>query len=182
MRPRVNRSRRAAAWLSWLLVLFCACALTSCAAPPVRIGARAKWQPIRFKAFFRDRFGTIQNIELRGNTLTSLIQGSSVTDGMYCPLGKEQRAKPTPADWNAFKAALDRADVWAWKGRYTNADFRHGSAWSIEIVYPKQRIVAAGYGAYPSDKAPSQSADTESQRYQSVVSAIERIIGRRLFN
>ena len=138
---------------------------------------------MRFKAFFSDRFGTIQNIELRGNKLISIVQGSSFGSGMYGPIKRERRVHPSSADWGALKAAFDRADIWAWQGTYRNADFQGGgSAWSLEIVYPGQRIVTVGYGTYPSDKTPLQSVDTESQRFQVVERAIERLIGRPLFN
>lgn len=155
--------------------------LGACTTAPLPL-SRAPSQPVRFKAFFSNRFGNVQSVELRGGRVISVIQGASFRDAIYGPIQKEHRVHPSEKEWRELRAALNRADLWNWQSAYKNAEFSGGAAWSLEVVYPKQRVVTAGYSAYPADRTPLESADVESRRYKIVERAVERLIGRPLFN
>ncbi len=61
----------------------------------------------------------------------------------------EEFARPVP-DWAAFRAAVDRLDVWSWAASYEPEDLIvDGTHWSLELRWDERAVVTGGTNAYP---------------------------------
>jgi len=90
-------------------------------------------------------------LQLDGDTLVYTIRfGADI---------QSRRITPSTAQWSAFRRALDRQNVWRWRGSY-KADVADATTWSLKIEYADRSLAAAGYGA-----GPDRSEDAALPKY-----------------
>lgn len=75
---------------------------------------------------------------------------------------------PSPEDWQAFRVALDEADVWAWADTYQDPGVADGDYWGVAIRWDGRSVRSSGANAFP----PGFLAFTR---------AVSRLVGGRTF-
>ena len=102
--------------------------------------AQGEVVPKVFVAEIHPGFQPAHALQLDGDTLVYSIRfGADV---------QTRRITPSTAQWTAFRRALDRQNVWRWRGSY-KAGVPDSTAWSLKIEYADRSLAAAGYGAGP---------------------------------
>ena len=90
----------------------------------------------------------------RGTSPTIVPPTTPVTPPHVCnprtgdggPNVDAQKITPTPAQWSAFRRALDAQKVWRWHGNYTKANATDTMTWSLKVEYADRSVVTAGAG------------------------------------
>lgn len=94
---------------------------------------------------------------------TVLYQHSS--DGIR-PLAnnpKENGIEVSEEQWQKFRKALDRADIWTWN-KYYDSSICDGTQWEVTIEYKDASVHSGGSNNYP----PEQ----EFEQYRAAVNAL----------
>jgi len=91
---------------------------------------------------------------------------------------QSKQITPTQERWSAFRAELDRLNVWAWQPEYFEP-VCDGTSWSVEIVYANKGIVSAGSNCFPGeDGKPISIVDRRKgdtfEQFCRAVSALSR--------
>ena len=85
----------------------------------------------------------------------------------------EEFARPAP-DWAAFRAALDRLDVWSWAASYEPEDLIvDGTQWSLELRWRERAVVTGGSNAYPGVGATVSGSNT----FRAFLRAVRKLTG-----
>ncbi|HEY3074007.1 MAG TPA: pilus assembly protein PilP [Burkholderiales bacterium] len=116
-------------------------------------GAAAQGEvlPKVFVAEIQPGFQPAHALQLDGDTLVYTIRfGADI---------QTRRITPSTAQWTAFRQALDRQNVWRWRGSY-KADVSDSTSWSLKIEYADRSLAAAGFGA-----GPDRSQDAALPKY-----------------
>lgn len=86
---------------------------------------------------------------------------------------QEAFARTTP-DWAAFRAAVDRFDVWSWAASYEPDDLIvDGTQWSLELRWGERAVVAGGSNAYPGAGATVSGSTT----FRAFLRAVRKLTG-----
>ncbi|NCA83157.1 MAG: hypothetical protein EOM72_10510 [Opitutae bacterium] len=91
---------------------------------------------------------------------------------------------PSAARWQAFRHALEKADVWRWKKEYANPDVADGTVWEFTCEWDGLEIRTAGSNAWPGDADPNRTATdpmAESKRFDHFLRAISELLGGEPF-
>lgn len=92
------------------------------------------------------------------------------------PNVETQKITPTPAQWSAFRHALDAEKVWRWRRNYSATNARDNTTtWSLKAEYADRSVVAAGAGAFPDRSTDRSLPKYAFNRYQL---ALQELIGR----
>ena len=94
---------------------------------------------------------------------------------------QSEQIQPTEQRWQAFRAALDRLDVWHWHPDYPNsAMVCDGTSWSVEIIYPDHQVVSVGCNCFPDENAGSVPihARRRNDTFDRFCKAISVLLGR----
>lgn len=85
----------------------------------------------------------------------------------------EAFARPAP-DWVAFRAAVDRLDVWSWAESYEPEDLiLDGTQWSLELHWGDRAVVSGGSNAYPGAGATVSGSNT----FRAFLRAVRKLTG-----
>ena len=63
--------------------------------------------------------------------------------------GEEHERTPTPHEWSAFWAALDRAGFWSWDPEYESLDIVDGTYWGVTAEHDGRRLETSGANGFP---------------------------------
>ena len=86
-------------------------------------------------------------IQLEGDTLVYTTRfGAEI---------QTRRITPPPERWVAFRRALDRQNIWRWKGNYERKA-PDSTRWLLKIEYDDRAVAATGLGAFP-DRATDRA-------------------------
>ncbi len=86
-----------------------------------------------------------------------------------------QKITPTPAQWVAFRHALDEVKVWRWRASYTQSRVPDPTTWSLKIEYPDRSVASTGTAAFPDRSTDRALPKYAFNRYQL---ALQELIGR----
>lgn len=140
-----------------LALLLLACS-ASCFAQPI---------PKVFVATIQPGLGPAQALQLDGTTLVYTTRVG--------PNVETQKITPTPAQWSAFRHALDAQKVWRWHGNYDKGNAPDTATWSLKLEYADRSIAAAGAAAFPNRSTDRSLPKYAFNRYQL---ALQELIGR----
>ena len=92
------------------------------------------------------------------------------------PNVETQKITPTPAQWSAFRRALDAQKVWRWQSKYSAGNATTDTTtWSLKVEYADRFVAAAGAAAFP-DRSNDRSLPKYAfNRYQL---ALQELIGQ----
>ena len=109
------------------------------------------------------------SLQLDGTTLVYTIHFGADTE--------TRRITPSPAQWAAFRRALDEQQVWRWHASYRagGAAAPDAASWSLKIEYPDRSMAATGVGAVP-DR--SQDAALPKYPFTRYHLAVQDLIGQ----
>ncbi|HYL91092.1 MAG TPA: pilus assembly protein PilP [Burkholderiales bacterium] len=86
-----------------------------------------------------------------------------------------QKITPTPAQWAAFRHALDELKVWRWRASYTESRVPDSTTWSLKVEYADRSVASAGTAAFPDRSTDRTLPRYAFNRYQL---AVQELIGR----
>lgn len=86
------------------------------------------------------------------------------------PNTKQTTVKVTDAQWKAFRAHLDAAKVWTWKGDYVNNGIVDGTLWNFTADFGDKKIESRGRNAYP-----------EKTQFDAMLAAVRELLGGKEF-
>jgi hypothetical protein len=97
------------------------------------------------------------------------------------PEPQSEKIQPSAKQWQAFRRALDRLDVWRWQADYPNSAVCDGTAWSVEIAYSDRSLVSSGDNCFPGrdGRALPVTADGKDSTFAKFCHAVARLIGRQ---
>ena len=81
--------------------------------------------PKVFVATIQPGLKPAQALQLDGTTLVYTIRVG--------PNVETQKITPTPAQWSAFRRALDAQKVWRWHGNYRKSNATDTTTWSLKV-------------------------------------------------
>ncbi|HZE59350.1 MAG TPA: pilus assembly protein PilP [Burkholderiales bacterium] len=111
--------------------------------------------------------GPAQALQLDGTTLVYTTRVG--------PNVEAQKITPTPAQWSAFRRALDAQKVWRWHGNYDKSNAPDTTTWSLKLEYADRSVMAAGAAAFPDRSTDRSLPKYAFNRYQL---ALQELIGR----
>jgi hypothetical protein len=123
--------------------------------------------PKVFVATIQPGLKPAQSLQLDGTTLVYTTRVGPNVDA--------QKITPTPAQWSAFRRALDAQKVWRWHGNYTKANASDTMTWSLKVEYADRSVVTAGAGAFP-DRSTDRSLPKYAFNHYQL--ALQELIGR----
>jgi hypothetical protein len=92
---------------------------------------------------------------------------------------KSEPVRPTQGRWAAFRAELDRLNVWCWQPEYFEP-VCDGTGWSAEIVYSDKAIRSHGSNCFPgeADKPVSIVDRAKGDTFDQFCRAVSCMVGR----
>jgi hypothetical protein len=136
--------------------------------------------PKRLSISIGGHFGTSYSVCLEGRAVTYECTKSVESFPPKWDSQSEQ-IQPTEQRWQAFRAALDRIDVWRWQADYPNsAMVCDGTSWSVEIIYSDHQVVSAGSNCFPGQSGQAISiVDRHSDKtFGRFCRAVSKLVGR----
>jgi len=135
--------------------------------------------PERLSISIGGHFGPSYSVELAGGLLT--YRWSRPVQ-QFPPEWESSSEQIEPSDerWRAFRAALDRIDVWRWQPAYFEP-VCDGTSWTAEIVYPDTAVRSHGSNCFPGpdDIAVSFAEQTKEDTFERFCRAVSTLVGRR---
>lgn len=135
--------------------------------------------PERLQVSIGGHFGTSFSVELEGDLL---VYQYSKPKQQFPPEwdSRSERIQPSEERWQAFRASLDRLDVWRWQPEYFEP-VCDGTGWSAEIVYLDKSIRAAGSNCFPGhDGSPIAITDyLKDGTFTKFCHAVSTLVGRK---
>jgi len=92
-----------------------------------------------------------------------------------------EQIEPTEAQWKAFRAALDRIDVWRWGRRYANPGICDGTQWEVLVAYADKKVRSSGDNNYPNDDGSPSGRPGGSRAFARFARAIKALLGGKEF-
>ncbi len=127
--------------------------------------------PEAFAFFIGGYTGTSHRVVWEGGDLRYERLGYGFEPDALEP--EEEFARPAP-DWAAFRAALDRLDVWSWAASYEPEDLIvDGTQWSLELRWGERAVVTGGSNAYPGVGATVSGSNT----FRAFLRAVRKLTG-----
>ncbi len=123
--------------------------------------------PKVFVATIQPGLKPAQSLQLDGTTLVYTTRVG--------PNVEAQKVTPTPAQWSAFRRALDAQKVWRWHGNYNKANAPDTTTWSLKLEYADRSVIAAGAAAFP-DRSTDRSLPKYAFNHYQL--ALQELIGR----
>ena len=141
---------------------------------------KIKLIPERLQVSVGGHFGTSFSVCLEGGLLT---YKSSKSVQNFPPKwdSRSEEIQPSDERWQAFRAALDRIDLWRWQADYPNsAMVCDGTSWSVEIMYPDHQLLSCGCNCFPGENADSVPihARRGNDAFDRFCKAISLLVGR----
>ena len=65
------------------------------------------------------------------------------------PQTQREEIQPSAKQWQTFRSALDRLNVWCWQAKYSDPGVCDGTGWSAEIAYSDRSVVSSGDNCFP---------------------------------
>ena len=118
-------------------------------------------RPTVFSADIGGYGGPSYSVKLVGDTL----RYEHTRDGT---LLDAEMFEPTSAQWGAFLASLEAAQVWSWKRRYHGAGIVDGTSWSFVLEAGGRRKKSGGSNDFP-------------PTFDQAMGAISQLVGGRDF-
>ena len=96
------------------------------------------------------------------------------------PLPQPEEIQPSARQWQTFRRALDRLNVWSWKRKYLDPHVCDGVGWSVKIAYSDRSLVSGGSNGFPGrdGRAISSRADGTDKTFAKFCRAVARLVGR----
>jgi hypothetical protein len=96
------------------------------------------------------------------------------------PFLEPDEIQPSPQQWRNFRNALDRLNVWSWRGNYLDPRVCDGTGWSAKIVYSDRSLISGGSNCFPGrdGRALPISGDERDNTFEKFCRAVGRLIGR----
>lgn len=96
--------------------------------------------PKRLSIGIGGHFGSSFDVELHGAVLTYRHSKpvQNFPPEWDC---RSEQIRPTEERWQAFRATLDRLDVWRWRPEYFEP-VCDGTSWSAEVVYSDKAVLS----------------------------------------
>jgi hypothetical protein len=133
--------------------------------------------PERLQLSIGGHFGTSYSVCLEGNALTYKCT-KSVEDFPPKWDSRSEQIQPSDERWQAFRAALDRLNVWRWQPKYFEP-ICDGTGWSAEIVYSDKTVSSHGSNCYPGpDGSPVSIVDrANGDTFERFCLAVSALVG-----
>jgi hypothetical protein len=124
-------------------------------------------------------FGSCYSVHLEKGHLTYTHQ----KEGTRFPETREsvsEKIQPTQKRWQAFRAALDRLNVWCWQEHYLDPGVCDGTQWSLKIAYPDKAVISGGSNSFPgrNGEALSLTAQRNEKTFARFCCAVALLVGR----
>jgi hypothetical protein len=96
------------------------------------------------------------------------------------PEPQREQIQPSARQWQAFRKALDRLNVWSWQTHYPDPGVCDGTGWSAEIVYPDKQIKSGGDNCFPDHEGAPLSimAQSNDVTFDKFCHAVAVLVGR----
>jgi hypothetical protein len=142
-------------------------------------GSKMALIPERLSISIGGHFGQSYSIELENGSLT---YSHSKPVQQFPPKwdSGSETIRPAEDQWQAFRGALDRLNVWCWQPKYFEP-VCDGTGWSIEIVYADKAIVSGGTNCFPGrgGRAISIVDSARDHTFDHFCRAVSALAGRK---
>lgn len=91
-----------------------------------------------------------------------------------------EEIEPSTKQWQNFRRALDRLNVWCWQANYSDPAVCDGTGWSAEIVYSDRSLISTGDNSFPGrdGRALPMTADGTDNTFERFCRAVASLVGR----
>ena len=96
------------------------------------------------------------------------------------PLPQPEEIQPSAKQWQTFRRALDRLNVWCWKRNYLDPHVCDGTGWSVKIAYSDRSLLSGGSNGFPGrdGREISSRGDETDKTFAKFCRAVARLVGR----
>jgi hypothetical protein len=135
--------------------------------------------PERLSISIGGHFGPSFSVELEGALLAYRHSKPVQNFPPEWASGSEE-LRPSPAQWRAFRAALDQLNVWCWQPEYFEP-VCDGTGWSVEIVYSDKAISSRGSNCFPgrTGRPISIVGRTKGDTFEQFCRAVSALVERK---
>jgi hypothetical protein len=141
---------------------------------------RGKALPERLSISIGGYFGPCYSVTLEKGRLTYRYLRSAAEPPSPEDLPPNEEIMPSAKQWQTFRRALDRLNVWCSQERYLDPGVCDGTNWSVEIAYTDKAIVSGGSNCFPDRNGEALGIATESndRTFAKFCRAVAQLIGR----
>lgn len=134
----------------------------------------ASGAPQEFTAYIGGFLGQSYTVDWNGRELRYSVRGHGKT-ALHATL------RPTEAQWQAFRSAVERAGVSRWRPKYFNSRVMDGTQWSLRLKDRHVDVQASGSNSYPlADGQPNDTPEF-SAAFEAYLKGMEALLGGRTF-